>query len=71
MRSRRYEAEIEDSAGDETDDATIARLDAALSTLRLAEGVTEAYVQVTPQMLYEPDDPQYSTSRQRYHYGGK
>ena len=63
-----YQADVEVDGALTDEDAT-ARVEAALSTLRSADGVVEAHVQEVPVLQpFSIQDPLYSTSNQQYHY---
>ena len=63
-----YQAEV-DVVGTLTDEDATARVEAALSTLRSADGVVEAHVQEVPELYaFSIQDPLYSSSNQQYHY---
>jgi len=64
-----YQAEV-DVTGAATDEDVTARVESALSTMRTADGVVEAHLQETPELVdFEISDPGYGNSRQRFHYG--
>ena len=63
-----YQADVEVD-GALTDEEATARVEAALSTLRSADGVVEAHVQEVPELYaFSIQDPLYSSSNQQYHY---